>query len=92
MKVGAAYARSVSDALVGFNLTRAMTIVNQNFLPIGRVQTPTLGLVVNRDRLIEGHKKTVYYGIGAMISVAGQEVPAEYSPAADNPNLTTVRF
>lgn len=84
----AAYARSVSDALVGFNLTRAMTIVNQNFLPIGRVQTPTLGLVVNRDRLIEGHKKTVYYGIGAMISVAGQEVPAEYSPAADNPNLT----
>ena len=84
----AAYARSVSDALVGFNLTRAMSVANQVFLTVGRVQTPTLGLVVNRDRLIEGHKKTIYYGINVMVDVDGKDVPAEYVPAEDNPNLT----
>lgn len=53
-----AYARSVADLMVGVNMSRLFTCKNNTLLTIGRVQTPTLGLVVNRDALIEGHKKT----------------------------------
>lgn len=49
----AAEARSRADWLVGMNLTRAWTIRNQGLLSVGRVQTPTLGLVVRRDREID---------------------------------------
>ena len=93
----AAYARSVSDALVGFNLTRAVTVSNPgSVLTVGRVQTPTLGLVVNRDAQIEGHKKLKYYTVEADVSMAGvtqdgstQQVTftAEYVPEPNNPNL-----
>ena len=88
----AAYARSVSDAIVGFNLTRAMSTVNHAMLPVGRVQTPTLGLVVSRDKQIEGHKKLTYYTIDVMVSVSGAEIPAEYIPAENNINLVDGRI
>lgn len=88
----AAYARSVSDAIVGFNLTRAMSTVNHTILPVGRVQTPTLGLVVNRDKQIEGHKKLTYYTVETKVSMAGIEVPAEYIPAENNINLVDGRI
>ena len=94
----AAYARSVSDALVGFNLSRAMTVSNPgSVLTIGRVQTPTLGLVVNRDAQIEGHKKLKYYTVEADVTMSGRmqdgsmqpvTFTAEYVPDAGNPNLT----
>lgn len=89
----AAYARNVSDALVGFNLTRAMTLANQGgTLSIGRVQTPTLGMVVARDALIEGHSKIVYYDIESNIIINGTPIPAQYIPAEDNPNLVDGRI
>lgn len=59
-----AYARSVADLMVGVNMSRFFTCTNSGvLLTVGRVQTPTLGLVVARDMLIEGHKKQVYYDI-----------------------------
>lgn len=88
----AAYARSVSDAIVGFNLTRAMSTANHAILPVGRVQTPTLGLVVNRDKQIEGHKKLTYYTVETKVTVSGAEVPAEYVPAENNINLVDGRI
>lgn len=64
----AALARSRADWLVGFNLTRAMTLSGQRqgldsgvVLSIGRVQTPTLALVVERDREIENFKAVDYF-------------------------------
>lgn len=51
----AARARSQADWLIGINATRAMTIAGREtgrngVLSLGRVQTPTLALVVARDR------------------------------------------
>ena len=51
----AALARSRADWLVGINATRAMTLLGRErgmdgVLSLGRVQTPTLALVVQRDR------------------------------------------
>ena len=53
----AAKCRSESDWLVGINGTRALTALNSRhggfrLTPVGRVQTPTLKLVVDRDREI----------------------------------------
>ena len=48
----AAEARSQADWLIGINATRAFTVRHHNLLSIGRVQTPTLALIVNREREI----------------------------------------
>lgn len=53
-----AEARSIADWLYGINLTRAFTVKGKEtgykgVLSVGRVQTPTLALVVNRDRDID---------------------------------------
>lgn len=65
-----AYARSVADLMIGVNMSRFFTCSNSGaLLAVGRVQTPTLGLVVNRDAQIEGHVKSVYYDIFADIDV-----------------------
>ena len=63
----AALARSKADWLVGMNLSRALTLrVRQqtgerDVLPVGRVQTPTLALVVARDREIENFVPRTYF-------------------------------
>lgn len=87
-----AYARSVSDAIVGFNLSRAMTVTNHAKLTVGRVQTPTLGLVVNRDALIEGHHKVTYFEIYSQVSVDGKTIRAKFIPQKDDPNLDDGRI
>ncbi|MFT9497707.1 DNA topoisomerase III [Anaerosolibacter sp.] len=48
-----ARSRSESDWLVGMNATRAYTIKYKDLLTIGRVQTPTLALLVNRENEIQ---------------------------------------
>ena len=52
-----AHARSVADMMVGYNFSRYFTLINPHIkmLTVGRVQTPTLGLVVTRDMAIENH-------------------------------------
>ena len=64
----AAVARGRADWLVGMNLTMAFTYAARNrigggapLLPIGRVQTPTLALVVQRDLSIEKFKSVDYF-------------------------------
>ena len=52
-----AQARAISDMIVGFSLSRFFSIINKTKLTVGRVQTPTLALVVNRDLEIENHVK-----------------------------------
>jgi len=62
----AALCRSRADWLVGMNLTRAATLrIGGKVVSVGRVQTPTLGLVVARDREIEGHAQRVYFTLHA---------------------------
>ena len=79
-----AYARSVADLMIGVNMSRFFTCTNSGaLLAVGRVQTPTLGLVVNRDLQIEGHVKSKYYDIFADLEVETAEdvktVTAKYT-------------
>lgn len=72
----AARARQRADWLIGMNLSRAYTLRAQRggsraLLTVGRVQTPTLALVVARDRDIESFKPTPYHTIQAEIQHAG---------------------
>jgi DNA topoisomerase-3 len=63
----AAEGRALADMLVGMNMTRAVTMcaskqgVDGGVLSVGRVQTPTLGLVVARDREIETFIPTDFF-------------------------------
>lgn len=65
-----AIARAKADWLVGFNLTRYYTCLYNNsglLLNVGRVQTPTLALIVDRDEKIENFKvEDFYYLQGAL--------------------------
>lgn len=66
----AAQARQQADWLVGMNLTRAATLKmreneSSNLVSIGRVQTPTLALIVRREREIRTFKPEPYFDIVA---------------------------
>ena len=82
-----AYARSVADLMVGINTSRLFSCKNQTLLTIGRVQTPTLGLVVNRDLAIEGHHKQKYYTIACDINFNNDTVQADFIPSKTDSNL-----
>ncbi|NJE63444.1 DNA topoisomerase III [Enterococcus durans] len=58
-----ALARAKADWLVGLNVTRALTVKYQDNLSAGRVQTPTLALVRDRERKIETFKPQTYFSI-----------------------------
>ena len=77
-----AYARSVADFMVGINMSRLFTCMNNVKLTVGRVQTPTLGLVVARDAIIEGHQKVKYYTINVPVIFDSprEEVLARFVP------------
>lgn len=86
-----AYARTVADALFGFNFTRYYTCAYDSKTPlsIGRVQTPTLGLVVNRDRLIENHVQQTYYVLEVTATDSkGNSFKMTYKPDKDSSILT----
>jgi len=70
----AAQCRSQADWLVGLNLTRAASIKMGVTVSIGRVQTPTLALVVKRDMAIEGHTSNVFYTLRATVKTAKGDV------------------
>ena len=69
-----ANARAIADYMVGINLSRYFSILNGITLSVGRVQTPTLGLVVNRDLAIENHIKEIYYDGYSDIDINGNIV------------------
>ena len=64
----AARMRAQADWLVGMNLTRAYTVHNGVLCTIGRVQTPTLSMIVQRDREIADFKKAFFYELVARIT------------------------
>lgn len=83
-----AYARSVADLMVGVNLSRYFTLKNDPaLLTIGRVQTPTLGLVVKRDLEIEAHHKVTYYTVKVDLDVDGACFPGRYVMEKDDERL-----
>ena len=60
----AGLSRAIGDWILGMNATRLYTLKygqNHQVLSIGRVQTPTLALIVNRQKEIENFKPEAYY-------------------------------
>ncbi len=88
----AARARQRADWLVGMNLSRAYTLRaerggSRTLLTVGRVQTPTLALVVERDRQIEAFVPKPYYLVRAELEHAAGSFVGTYKPAEDAEGL-----
>lgn len=83
----AARSRSEADWLVGINGTRAMTAFNSKdggfFLTtVGRVQTPTLAIVVEREEKINAFKSQKYWEVHARVACkAGEYSGVWFDPA-----------
>ena len=60
-----AVARSEADWIVGINATRALTVKHNSQLSCGRVQTPTLAMIYEREEEIRKFVPRQYYGIKA---------------------------
>ena len=80
----AAEARSQADWVVGMNLTRAWTIKNGGLLSVGRVQTPTLALVVRRDLEIEQFKPRDFFEVIAHCRHQNGDFMAKWRPAIND--------
>lgn len=79
----AGLARSRADWLVGMNLTRLFTLLGQNsgydgVLSVGRVQTPALKLVVDRDLEIEAFQPKPYWEVVADFEASGQQFKSKW--------------
>lgn len=81
----AARCRSEADWLIGLNATRAMTIQCRaagggDVMSIGRVQTPTLAMIVNREREIEAFVPEDFWQVYATFDASPQEegLPTTY--------------
>ncbi len=79
----AAVCRSESDWLVGINGTRAMTAFNSktggfHLTTVGRVQTPTLAIVVERERKIRDFKARSYWEVEANFAARAGEYAGKW--------------
>lgn len=83
-----ALGRSRADWLIGMNMSRLFTLLGrqsgyQGVLPVGRVQTPTLRLVVDRDRTIADFVPVAYWAIDVQLQSAGEPFAAQWRAAED---------
>lgn len=94
-----AQARAIADWLVGMNISRLYSCLYQQNYSVGRVQTPTLAMIVKRDDEIANFKKEKYYTVelsmdGFTLSTdrIDDEVAAEQliSLVGDNIEITDV--
>lgn len=91
----AAYGRQEADWLVGINGSRAMSAIGRGLsiqkastLSVGRVQTPTLKMLVDRELQIQGHIQRPYWKLVAWFSTKegsyeGSYVDLEFKPSQD---------
>ena len=77
-----ALCRAKADWLVGINTTRLFSVLYHKTLTVGRVQTPILNLLVERDAKITNFKKEKYHIVH--IGVGGADaVSSRFSDAAE---------
>ncbi|WP_019638659.1 type IA DNA topoisomerase [Paenibacillus fonticola] len=69
----AARARSEADWLIGMNASRAFTTKHRTLLSVGRVQTPVLALIYDRQKEIESFDSLTYYEIKAEFEQLGRK-------------------
>lgn len=63
--IDSGYSRAKSDWLIGMNETQAFTITSHGLVVVGRVMTPTLTMIVDRQNEIDNFTKTSFYGVKA---------------------------
>ncbi|MDR1704314.1 MAG: DNA topoisomerase III [Clostridiales bacterium] len=95
----AAACRQQADWLVGLNYSRLFSVLYDANLSVGRVQTPTLAMIVERERKINGFVKEPFYtvlltgsGITAEREKVRDKAVAEVISAACNGNTAIVKF
>ena len=76
-----ALCRAKADWLIGINATRLFSCLYGKTLNVGRVQTPTLKMLVDRDAAIMNFKKETYYHVCLMLP--GAEAASAKIRAAD---------
>ncbi|MBA1275387.1 DNA topoisomerase III [Stutzerimonas azotifigens] len=84
----AALGRSRADWLIGMNMSRLFTLLGrqsgyQGVLSVGRVQTPTLRLVVDRDRAIADFVPAPYWTIEVQLLAGGTPFVAQWRAPED---------
>lgn len=77
--------RARADWLVGMNLTRTYTVLGREgghsgVLSVGRVQTPTLRLVVDHDRVIESFRSVPYWDLLVAFITENGRFQAKWMP------------
>ncbi len=88
----AALARSRADWLIGMNASRAMTLYGretgrEEVLSLGRVQTPTLAIIVQRDREIKAFVPVDYLILQASLRNEAGQFVATFNPVETQPGL-----
>lgn len=67
--IASGYTRAIWDWLIGMNLSPAISITHRvegaKSIAVGRVMTPTLGMVVQKQKEIDEFKPTDYFGVKA---------------------------
>lgn len=97
-----ALCRSEADWLIGINATRALTCYNSRFggfrkTPCGRVQTPTLSLLVKREAERRAFKPTTYWELQGSfvcdeITYVGTWIDPEFKKDENNPHARQSRI
>ena len=87
-----ALARARADWLIGMNLSRAYTLSERRkghkvTLPIGRVKTPTLALVVRRERELEAFKPVDYFTVKVLYEHINGNFWATWQPTDEQKGL-----
>ncbi|MGJ8518344.1 DNA topoisomerase III [Carnimonas bestiolae] len=85
----AALGRSRADWLIGMNMTRAFSLLAgkqgyQGVLSVGRVQTPTLALVVHRDAEIARFVPKPFWNVVASLQASSGSFSATWQPTNDS--------
>lgn len=74
--------RQVIDLVWGASLTRFLSIAahrgSDNILSVGRVQSPTLAMIVDREKEIEAFVPEKYWMLSLTAKVAGEEIAARH--------------
>ncbi len=81
------FARRILDRLIGYKISPVLWRIFKNYrLSAGRVQSPALRLIVEREREIESFKVKSYYYVKAILDKDGKTFEAVYDYRYENPS------